>query len=151
MNSPSAQYAVDDPELRQLIRVIAMVLAVGASLWGTLLAIVLLISPTLLGFVVFAPGYLVTLGYFVRATQSVARPLRRGIWSLSILVQGTWSLVAVWGILQSGWDFAPGPVFIVSWWWLTTGLSAVCLMLEPADANIVWDSGADYILPHKPA
>lgn len=121
-------------------RYAALALAVLATLWGLLLA-PLLVSGSAAAIVIFSPGYLLTVGYWARGTLNLPYSWRRGVWYASLFVQGIWSLIAIYFICLGGWWVTAWTTAIVGWWWLTTGLSAVCLWAEPPETEL-WTAWA---------
>jgi hypothetical protein len=110
-----------------LPRVIAVLLALGGSLWGAFL---------LGGFgwealVQFplAVGYVVTVGYIVRAMSFPPLAVRRAIWAVSLIVHDAW---LVWVGIPDLPRAGPNPVIL--WWALATAASAVALAFEPGNA-----------------
>lgn len=115
-----------------MARMLALALAIGGCGWGLLLSPWLFrsdVSP--LAVAVFGPGYVVTLGYIVRAITTPRPTVRVFIWSSSLLVQGGWLSYVTWGIVSAGElaakDFANG---MTAWWAFATVVSAAGLFLD---------------------
>ncbi len=109
-------------------RLIAVLLAVGGSLYGVFL---------LAGFgwealiqFPLAVGFLVTVGYFVRAITFPPLAVRRAIWVFSLIVHGAW-------LIWVGIPDLPraGPNLVNLWWAVATAASAVALATEPGSAE----------------
>jgi hypothetical protein len=112
---------------------LAGLLALGGLFWG------LLLSPWLfrsgaspLAWLVFGPGYLVTLGYAVRAVSTPPLAARRLIWVCSLLVQGAWLSYLGWRVTE---QLALGrsvkePGIMAAWWVFATVASCVGLFTE---------------------
>lgn len=114
-------------------RVAAFALAIFATFWGLLAAGPFLWGLRVETMVILAPAYLMTLGYWARATLNLPRDARMAVWWVSLIVQGCWSLVGVWGLL--GGEFSGGFFLILLWWWSSTVLSVWCLRNEPPESD----------------
>ena len=112
---------------------LAGLLTLGGLFWG------LLLSPWLfrpeaspLAWLVFGPGYLITVGYVIRAVSTPPLAARRLIWVCSLLVQGAWLLYLVWAETE---QLALGrsihePNIMSVWWLFATVASCVGLFAE---------------------
>jgi hypothetical protein len=110
-----------------LSRVIAIALAFGGMFFGVFLFMIgglkpLLYPPT-------AAGYLVTIGYIVRAASTPPLWMRRAIWIASIVVQGAWFCWNIPDVLREA-NPADG-ILIFSWWGFAVAASMVALVNEP--------------------
>jgi hypothetical protein len=116
-------------------RLLAGVLAIGGTFWGFLLSPWLFrpdASPT--AWLVFGPGYLVTLSYYLRAFSMPPNEIRLLIWFVSLIVQGAWLLFMLWGIIP---DILAGrsinePSLPLAWWVFATIASAFGLVVDRA-------------------
>jgi hypothetical protein len=116
-----------------LPRMLAGMLALGGLFWGLLLS-PWLFRPeaSLLAWLVFGPGYLVTLGYVIRATCTPPLAARRLIWVCSLLIQGGWLLSIAWaeiGQLALGRSVHE-PSLASAWWLFATVVSFVGFFAE---------------------
>ncbi|HEY1378253.1 MAG TPA: hypothetical protein VGF55_15745 [Gemmataceae bacterium] len=123
----------DQLHVNWLPRLLAAILALGGGYWGLILSPWLFqldVSP--LALVVFGPGYLVTLGYVVRAVSTPSLSTRRFIWIASIIVQGGWLGFALWGIAEkvAAGRMPNEPVLFEAWWALALVLSMAALLAE---------------------
>jgi hypothetical protein len=101
------------------VRIVASLLAMGGILWGAF-CLLLVLAPY--GFpgpavLAFAPGYLVTVGYLVRACSFPPLAVRYLIWGLSFLVQGGWLLWALVGVAEGHWFTGSGFESVTLAWW----------------------------------
>lgn len=94
-------------------RACAIVLAIGGIMWGVFCWG--LFGPG--AFIMLAPGYVVTVGYLVRACSTPPVGWRRMIWLTSAFVQGAWLLWAMNTLLQGGW-FRGGFSTVALCWWI---------------------------------
>jgi hypothetical protein len=132
-------------------RTIAIILAVGGSIWGAFL--ILAFGPAAPLFLPFSIGYMVTAGYVVRAVSVPPLQVRRVIWAASILVQGGWLVFAgLPGLARQG------PHLFALWWAFATVCSVVALAAERETP--LTDEAADYddaplvggaVAPERPA
>lgn len=116
-----------------LPRVLVVPLALGGCYWGLLL-LPGLAQPNVesWAFALFGPGYLLTLGYIVRAISTPPLWGRRFLWVLSLLVQGGWFCYDFGGgIMQvmAGRHFNE-PILILAWWAFAAVASGVALFAE---------------------
>ncbi len=104
-------------------RLMAIALTMGGLFWGMILLLTL--GPDVLFMFPFDAGYLVTLGYIVRAVSVPAFGVRLSIWIVSLAVHG-YSLVFV-GIpdLQR-----TGPDPFLFWWLFATVCSVIAIATE---------------------
>jgi hypothetical protein len=101
-------------------RCIAVILAVGGCAWGTLLLGIFGVFA--LFPVPFGVGYVVTVGYCIRAVTVPAYDVRQALWIASLLVQGSWLGIT----LTDG-----GIKDVLGFWWLfATVASAVAWRTE---------------------
>jgi hypothetical protein len=110
------------------IKTIAGILAVGGFLWGLLCLPFIISGKTLHSLLIFGPGYIVTIGYFIRWFSIPRLSIRRAIWLSSLLVQGAW--LAIYLLLFALEPTAFG-LFFGLWWIFAFGLSLFCLYSEP--------------------
>jgi hypothetical protein len=108
-----------------LIRAIAAVLAIGGAFWGVALAGLFNSEGdpgrVLIFCLTAGPGYLITLGYLLRAVWYPPLPVSVVIWMSSIVVQGTWLMIGL----------SDGKLSLFLLWWLGAFLaSGVALWLE---------------------
>lgn len=106
-------------------RFIAIILALGGSFWGVWLLFGA--GPFVFIFIPTGVGYLVTLGYFVRAIWLPPLGLRQFIWVTSILVQGLFL-----GLSPTN---PPPNLFNVAhvWWAVASVASIVASLMEKPD------------------
>ena len=82
-------------------RLFASVLAFGSVLWGAfgLFIIISLFrsssSYLIWSLLIFGPGYIIMVGYVIRAFCTLPTTLRRIIWAASCLVQGIWLVLSI--------------------------------------------------------
>jgi len=124
--------------LRPIIpRLLAGLLAIGGTYWGVLLGgLIPHAEHPLRPLLVFGPGYLVTLAYYVRVFTPPPLLGRQWIWWLSILVQGGWLAWHLTGTLNQGGPLVrlTEPPLVVGWWILATAASVVALVMESESA-----------------
>lgn len=114
-------------------RVLAILLALGGCCWGLLLSPWLFrsdVSP--LAIAVFGPGYVVTLGYIVRSLSTPTTAVCVLIWVSSLLVQGAWLLLLIWGVIEkaaSGGAVAHEVASIPAAWWVFAFVASVAGLL----------------------
>jgi hypothetical protein len=106
------QYAIE-------VRIVSAILAIGGLFFGTLVAQLLIAEPWQI--VIWGPGYLITVGYFIRAASRPNYLLCAAIWWSSLVVQGAWLVI---GGLFGGW-----PAII--WWLFATITSTWALFVDP--------------------
>jgi hypothetical protein len=82
-------------------RFLAGVLAAGGILWGILSVAASTMSQSIVTWLVFMPGYIITIGYIIRCIYTPQILWRRVIWGASTLVQGLW-VVFYFGALGYG-------------------------------------------------
>jgi len=122
-------------------RLIAVMLALAGLVWGVfLLAVALSSAGANWGFffAVFGPGYLVTIGYLLRAAGTPPLRVRQGIWVVSILVQGAWLVLDVAENLPRSRPWESESLLLPGWWLLAVVCSTVALRLEK-EANTQMD------------
>jgi hypothetical protein len=112
-------------------------LAFGACYWGMLL-LPMLIRPdvSLLTLLIFGPGYLVTVGYLIRAVSCPPLLVRRFIWLASLLVQGTW-IVCISATMAEQINLGLAlnePILPLAWWVFATVASVIGLCTEQSKA-----------------
>ncbi len=120
---------VGDRSVPSWPRLIAVVLALGGSYWGVLLLLVF--GPAVLFPVPFGIGYVVVAGYIVRAVSVPSLGTRRGVWVVSLAVQGAWLCAGLTGGLAQAAD-KPIPLL---WWGFATVASAIALVAERPDGT----------------
>lgn len=101
----------------------ALMLAVIGSLWGLFLAYFIWVGDTRYGLLIFGPGYVVVIGYFLRAFIRLPTGYRKTIWVASCLVQGTW---LQFGIYDAIWRRTVYPVLI---WWIFAFTFSLCVKI----------------------
>jgi hypothetical protein len=102
-------------------RRLAIFLAIGGVLWRLFCLPFLILGVPWRALPTFGPGYLVTVGYLVRACCNPPIRLRVAIWLLSALVQGAWLLLALGLVVQGEYfdDYYKAFTFgvvILAWW-----------------------------------
>jgi hypothetical protein len=122
----------------RLFRGLATVLAAIATIWS-LFSIILVGIGTWYGDVILLPGFVVTAGYWWRATRPPHWRWCRAIWGLSALVQGAW-LVALLFLVVHGGSFPSlkdlyDSSLIVPFWWGASSLISI--------AGVILDRGSD--------
>ncbi len=140
MNGQTLEYArprQPDPNGPVTPRVVAFILAVLSTVPVAFYAVGVAAAPDWGGVLIFAPGCLLTIGYYWRTFATPPLNWRRAIWILSILVQGTWCFAVAWNAydaLQHGNGYAGlwGLVLAAGIWGVPLGLSILALCLEPA-------------------
>jgi hypothetical protein len=113
------------------------VLAAGGALWGIFCLLFFIGAPSdkvgvslRVSLLIFGPGYLVTIGYFVRAFTSPRVGWRRVIWGASVLVQGTWFfLIAVHDLTHHA-HIVPFEYVTIAWWGFALVLSLYALITD---------------------
>lgn len=108
-----------------LPRYIAISLAIGAGFWGGLLFLVF--GPTAFLPFPFGVGYVVLIGYIIRALSCPELGHRRLIWGLSILVQGGWFCLGLYDVLNH--------MLVQLWWTYATFGSVIALIAEEPDSE----------------
>jgi hypothetical protein len=126
-----------DPIAPGTLHIIAAVLAIESTALGALCAILIAISSSWWVTAIFAPGYLMTAGYYWRAFRQPSLMWRRAIWIFSILVQGAWFFIEAWfsydALRRGNLHEAAWGMFIGVWvGGIPLGLSAMALYLESA-------------------
>lgn len=109
-----------------LPRVVAGFLAVAGLVWSfVLLHIIDKVENPTPALLTFLPGFIVTVGYIIRALITPRRTIRRLIWFLSVLVQGGWLTFGVIVVI------ANGRFSLFFFWWLAAFvLSIIALNLD---------------------
>ena len=115
------------------LRWTAFLFAMVASWWQFLMVLLFLGTGAPWPGVLSAYGGALTLGYWYRALGNPSRPLRIGIWWLSLIMQGGFTVASVVEIVR--WGFDPSGLVIWLWWWITTICSALFLWIEPPDPS----------------
>lgn len=116
---------------------IAFILLIGGCFWGLiLLPYFLLGGPRF--WLIFGPGYLVTMGYALRAyDRTLSQSARKYFWIASVLVQGGWLAFAIVA-MTLGRYFTPGlgikgivfSSITLAWWSLSFIASIYCYYKE---------------------
>lgn len=115
-------------------RLLAGLLALGGLFWGLLLSpwqFQSWASPVF--WAVFGPGYLITLGYIIRAVCTPPMIFRRLIWIGSLLVQGAWLLWLIWCVIEevaAGNSARNEANLATAWWVFATAASVAGLFTE---------------------
>ena len=118
-----------DKPYGSLPKFLAVVLALGGGFWG--LFVLFAFGATALIPLPFGVGYAVTAAYVYRALWEPSYRTRRRIWLASLLVQGTWLLLAGLPLFS---DAGLNPFSL--WWLFATGCSVVGLTSEPPDEPV---------------
>lgn len=113
--------AIDTPA-PSVARLIAIALTMGGLFWGMFL--LLAFGPVALFPFPFGVGYLVTVGYIVRAVSVPAFGIRMAIWIASLMVQGYWLLLSIPDITRTGLNL------ISAWWLFATVRSGIAIAKE---------------------
>lgn len=119
------------------LRILAGLLAIGGTSWGILLFPWIRDSERLpQAILLFGPGYVVTLAYYIRVLTLPPLLGRQCIWWLSFLVQGGW---LAWHLIANLCSAGPlirltEPHRPVGWWCFATAASVVALILEQEDS-----------------
>ena len=113
--------AIDTPA-PSVARLIAIALMMGGLFWGMFL--LLAFGPVALFPLPFGVGYLVTVGYIVRAVSVPAFGIRMLIWIASLMVQGYWLLQSIPDITRTGLNL------ISAWWLFATVCSVIAIATE---------------------
>jgi hypothetical protein len=129
MTSIDDDFLDDNP---MIIRVVAGCFALVASLWSFCF-VGALFSSKLYGPPLYLLCVTMTVGYWFRAFAHLSQAWRRSIWGLSLLIQGGFTITAIWSIFKWGLDFNPLYCMCVAWWGTTTAASALFLLGEPED------------------
>jgi hypothetical protein len=103
-------------EFRIGFRTIAGALALFGILWGVL---VFPFTHSWTGFLLFLPGYILTVGYVFRAIANPSRAFVHVLWSVSTIVQGIWFLWAVTTHISEGRMPNSAAEWMLPAWWLT--------------------------------
>jgi len=119
--SSASDTPLTDMNQTSLPRLIAVVLAVGGSVWGVLL--LLSAGAAVLVWFPFCIGYPLTAGYIVRAVTCPSLVVRRVIWLASIVVQGGW-------LLYAGLQELPRVTLPFLWWAFATAASVIAIAYE---------------------
>jgi hypothetical protein len=123
------------PRRGHVVRGLAALLAIGGSCWGLFCLLFMLTAGDAVHLLVFGPGYLVTIGYFVLCLRVPSPGWQRAIWGTSALVQGAWMVFffgavfsrhGLLGILWFGGVF-PTPIF-GAWWTFSFAASIYALL-----------------------
>ena len=94
----------------------------GGLFWGMFL--LLAFGPAVLFPFPFGVGYVVTVGYIVRAVSVPAFGIRMSIWITSLMVQGHWLLLSIPDITRTGLNLAS------AWWLFATVGSGIAIATE---------------------
>ena len=116
-----------------LLRSLAGLLAVGATLWGVFCALFIIFGGWRAQ-VVFGPGYAVMVGYYWRALGRPSPAWCRAIWGWSLLVQGAWLSWVVVAMLAGPLGAGGFGILVIVWWIFATGASLIALLMEPGYA-----------------
>jgi hypothetical protein len=121
-------------------RFLAGVLAVGGILWGVPLSGIFAHGVDW-SWLIFIPGYIITVGYIIRCVYTPRLSWRRVIWGASSIVQGAWlvSIIAamIYGELRYGGVTAAdvfGPIVFWLWWIFALGISIYALRFDKIQA-----------------
>lgn len=111
-------------------RILAVVLALGATCWGVFCVPVTVAVP-LLG-LLFLPGYVLTVGYIAMACGTLSADRRRLVWVFSTFVQGAWLSLALVGVVSDR-GFRGDVFFVIAftWWCFATLASFYGFVAEP--------------------
>ena len=106
-----------------VFRVLAIILSVGAGLWGIFCSYFLIYGDRELSLLIFGPGYVVLAGYLWIAIGYPHSDVRRLVWGLSALVQGAW---LVFGVLVLLHDRLNGFAILIASWWFGSFVVSIC-------------------------
>jgi hypothetical protein len=94
----------------------------------------------------FGPGYVVTAGYYWRAFGNPSPGFARGIWGLSLLVQGAWLSLVHWyaqpNSFDVDWVFGLVVGLVYLWWLGSAAVSLIALVAEPGYTTAVLPADA---------
>jgi hypothetical protein len=110
-------------------RLLAVILSIGGICWGIFCLPFLFWNPSY-SMLIFGPGYVVTIGYLVRACSTPSLESRVGIWILSALVQGIWLIWACCGIFQGARFRGHAFEFVTLGWWVFAFVASVYAILN---------------------
>jgi len=127
-------------------RSFAVVLSFGGVCWGIFCLPFLFWNPSY-SLPVFGPGYVVTVGYLVRAFSTLSLVSRIGIWLLSALVQGAWLIWALCGIFRGAWFRGYAFEVVTLGWWIfafAVSVYAICTERDEktAESGVSRDDGS---------
>jgi hypothetical protein len=128
--APAAELGHQEAKGMKHLQLLARFLAAGGVLWGLFCLPMVLDIDSPLKVAMFAPGYLVTVGYFVRGFTRTPPGRARAIWGLSSLVQGAWLAAFAWSAL-TGRGFLRSTYPVAGWWGLSFIASVYGWMAEP--------------------
>jgi hypothetical protein len=114
-------------------RLCARLLAFFATLWAVFCA-VFVVAGSSRALLIFAPGYIVTAGYYWRGFGRPSRGWRRAIWCTSLLVHGTWLGCVLAASLAGPIGGGLSGLIVVAWWSVATAVSIIAIRLEDDDA-----------------
>jgi hypothetical protein len=115
-------------------RLLAAMLAAGGTVWGLLCLWLILESHSLFGCLLFAPGFAITLGYYIRTVWPPSRALCRALWSFSLLVQAAWLATACISY-EGRTPRAVGEWAALGWWGASVVISLFGLPVDPGSLS----------------
>jgi hypothetical protein len=130
------QPAPPEPEQVKVLRLMACILAAGATGWGILCALFVL-QGDWRAQVILGPGYLVTVGYYWRTFGHPSPRWCRAIWGLSLLVQGAWLGWIVFAMFSVPLGAGLFGCFVIVWWAFAAAASLAALFMEPSPSAIL--------------
>jgi hypothetical protein len=116
-------------EVDRILRLNAGGLAISATGWAILCAL-FLIGGSWRAALVFAPGYIVTVGYYWRAFGRPPQNWRIAIWGASFVVQGAWLAWIIIGMLSGPLGGGLFGITLIAWWAYSSFVSLICLIME---------------------
>jgi len=122
-------------------QLLATILALGGIAWGLLGLYFIVYGESVSAVMLFAPGYLVTIGYIWRACWLPSVQWRKVIWGFSVIVQGAW---LVFDLTTFHLDFRSVLYFLpVVWWLFACSGSLWGLVADAADSHSSSVGGGD--------
>jgi hypothetical protein len=95
---------------------LAATLALGGFCWGIFGLYFLLFGDASYALLIFAPGYIVTIGYFVRALTDLTTQSKVCIWGISMIVQGCWLAWGLFVVVHDGMRHVFFDLITIEWW-----------------------------------
>lgn len=127
---------------RAMIRNLSIVLAIGGVFWSLFCAGLIAIGQVERTLPIFGPGYVITLGYIMRAliknpSETLIR-LRfiRSMWLVSAIIQAAWLIPIGFAVFTHAQEWtlrSPGILAMMIWWIFATLVSLYGWLYEPCD------------------